>query len=141
MTDAVDSKSMSKSHTLQVPSELVKKLWLKLRNEAEPSLDAAVAWRDVLACAAQWGHDQREPEIQRAADQELDACCGWLNCNHSVRLARELRAARRPSVSPVEQVRSRLACLIDRIATEGALATVEPIRECLEILDKLEAQQ
>ncbi|NBT76717.1 MAG: hypothetical protein EBT15_12285 [Betaproteobacteria bacterium] len=50
----------------------------------------------IATRAAQWGWDQREPEIQAAADAELEACVqtlkdlGWHNT------AADLRAARRP---------------------------------------------
>jgi hypothetical protein len=49
--------------------------------------------------AAQWAWDQREPEIQAAADAELEACCEWLDCPHAwpcFELIPSLRAARRP---------------------------------------------
>jgi hypothetical protein len=144
MTNTIDSKSMSKSHVIQVPQELAQELWLKLRDETASGFSGA--WHNAVTRAAQWGWDQREPEIQQAADQMLDACCDWASkylpyLGDFPMPEDKLRAAMRPSLSPVERVRSRLACLMDRIATEGAIATAEPIRECLEILDKLEAQQ
>jgi hypothetical protein len=54
--------------------------------------------------AAQWAWDQREPEIQAAADAELEACCEWLADarNHRIGndfgkiISTEIRAARRP---------------------------------------------
>jgi hypothetical protein len=47
--------------------------------------------------AAQWGWDQRKPEIQAAADAELEACCEWFaSKGYTVSLRAALRAARRP---------------------------------------------
>ena len=58
--------------------------------------------QDIATAAAQWGWDQRgaatEAELQKAADQELEACCevlkkqGW-PCKY-------LRADRRPQLPP-----------------------------------------
>ena len=51
--------------------------------------------------AAQWAWDQREPEIQAAADAELEACCAWVQgyaeCGDS------LRAVRRPKPPSLKQ--------------------------------------
>ena len=51
--------------------------------------------------ASHWGWDQRgaatEAELQKAADQELEACCEWLDRRLFGRdEIAELRAARRP---------------------------------------------
>ena len=40
---------------------------------------------DVFTKAVQWG-----------SDQELDACCKWLECNYNYPQANPLRVARRP---------------------------------------------
>ena len=40
---------------------------------------------DVFALAARWG-----------ADQELEACCGFIGCEHSVAWSSKLRTSRRP---------------------------------------------
>jgi hypothetical protein len=42
--------------------------------------------------AAQWG-----------ADQELEACCQWLDFNHSASAARNLRDARRPKPTSLKE--------------------------------------
>jgi hypothetical protein len=56
--------------------------------------------------AAQWAWDQREPEIQAAADVELEAICEWL-FYHTLATQSELipslRAARRPKPSLKQQ--------------------------------------
>jgi hypothetical protein len=54
--------------------------------------------------AAQWAWDQREPEIQAAADAELEACCEWfagariqgIGNNYGKFISTKIRAARRP---------------------------------------------
>jgi len=96
MTNITDSKSVSESHAIQVPQEFVRKLWLKFRNGSTLSIDSAVSWSEIVACAAQWGWDQREPELQERADQEVDACCEWLTDQGYGPTSERLRAARRP---------------------------------------------
>jgi len=58
----------------------------------------------ILLEIAQWGWDQREHEIQAAANAELEACIDWMSNarNHGLgwdlarTLSNKLRAARRP---------------------------------------------
>jgi hypothetical protein len=79
----------------------------------------------VIDQAAQWG-----------ADQELEACCKWLDRNTGRwDLLAELRAVRTASPSLKEQARVELDRLVALIPTEGALAVAEPIRRALEALD------
>ena len=50
--------------------------------------------------AAQWAWDQREPEIQAAADAELEACLRHFEDHwHPQSVIDDLRAARRPKPS------------------------------------------
>jgi hypothetical protein len=49
----------------------------------------------LIAQASRWAWDQREPEIQAAADAELEACCTWVQ-RYAVGCCDSLRAARRP---------------------------------------------
>jgi hypothetical protein len=65
MTNAIDSKSVSESHVIQVPEELAQELWERLDIRKGLFVDS---WRDALSCAAQWGWDQREHEVQERAD-------------------------------------------------------------------------
>ena len=75
--------------------------------------------------AAQWG-----------ADQELEACCEYMQHEDFHGFATELRAARRPKLPSLkEQAQSELDRLIALIPSEGALAMAEPIRRALEALD------
>ena len=54
----------------------------------------------VFSLAAQWGWEQRsaaiEAELQQARDEELEACCEWLDFYSAASDARDLRLARRP---------------------------------------------
>jgi hypothetical protein len=74
MTNTTDSKSMSKSHVIRVPGELVEGWVSGIWHEGTP-VRVAASDRYIADKAAQWGWDQREPEIQERADQMLDACC------------------------------------------------------------------
>lgn len=133
---------MSKSHAIQVPQKLAQELWLKLRDET--ASDFSDAWHNAVTRAAQWGWDQREPEIQQAADQMLDACCDWVS-KYLPYLGDFLRAAMRPK-SLVEQGLEILS------PPEGPVLAGTPeyrltefqaevLRAALDRLDKLEAKQ
>ena len=76
----------------------------------------------VVARAAQWG-----------ADQELEACCEWLDQDGWSGEARQLRAARRPKTPSLkEQALEALESLQQRTTDPNI---VEPIRRALEQLD------
>jgi len=53
--------------------------------------------------AAQWAWDQRGPEIQAAADAELEACCKWVKGTVVPYRSNELRAVRRPEPPSLKQ--------------------------------------
>jgi hypothetical protein len=75
-------------HPINPPPVLVQQ-WMNLPLSTE----------ECLVVASQWGWDQREPELQKRADQELDACCEWLHWQNLAThpdLIPSLRAARRP---------------------------------------------
>ena len=79
---------MTNQHPTTPPPELVHQ-W-----ETTAYDDRSIPYAHHIArCAAQWGWWRREPEIQAAADQELEACCDWLMYEHD---RQGLRAARRP---------------------------------------------
>jgi hypothetical protein len=84
-------------------------------------------WRDIAIQAAQWG-----------ADQELEACCEWLDTEKILTkdggYIRKLRAARRPKPPSLkEQALAALMALeIDEPGYEG---TYNTIRRALEALD------
>jgi hypothetical protein len=75
------------------PPELVQQWWEESNHRQYTGSEAEDY---VVSMAAQWGWDQRGPEIQAAADQELEACCEWLDKEGWSGESRQLRAARRP---------------------------------------------
>ena len=88
---------MTDQHPITTPPELVRKWkqeWLSVR----PSLTSFHEW--MLAKSARWGYEQRgevnEAKLQKARDEELEACYGWLVLNCYGEAASRLRAARRP---------------------------------------------
>jgi hypothetical protein len=111
---------MTQQHPITPPPELVQQ-W-----EDKYSLHMP-EWvlRHVAAEAAQWG-----------ADQELEACCEWLEEETPEPYINALRAARRPSLKPPsfkEQALDELHISFDRgYLKEGAADT---IRRALEQLD------
>ncbi len=82
-------------HPITPPPELVQQ-WMTEYTETKPNCLAT--WL-ITARAAQWGWDQREPEIQAAADAELEACLRLVEIDageDAYDFARYIRAARRP---------------------------------------------
>ena len=113
----------SQQHPITPPPELVQQWW------AQETYDPfGVAISNLATQAARWG-----------SDQELEACCKWMERNFDdwdKRFSDELRATRRskpPSLK--ERARTELDRLIALIPTEGAIAMAEPIRRALEALD------
>ncbi len=102
---------MTQEHPITPPSELVEQ-WAHLPAD----------WNTVAFLIAQWG-----------ADQELDACCEWVDWKWSGIKSRELRASRRfkpPSLK--EQALAALNEIEDRHA--GPTIQEELIRRALEAL-------
>ena len=102
----------------------------------------------IVTKAAQWGYKQRaavnEAELQKARDEELEACCEWLVANDWAvpggKCLQDLRAARRPK--PKSQAEEAIAEL-DGIATcfrtgFGGDLKCDTIRAALERLRELE---
>jgi hypothetical protein len=95
--------------------------------------------------AAQWGSDQRgainEAQLQERAEQELEACCEWLNQSpYGASLAvngviEQLRAARRPKPPSLkEQALKRLKAL-EKLAEACGHAPDDIILHALEQLN------
>jgi len=76
---------MTQQHPITPPPELVA-AWCRKANDNEPMFP------QVAARAAQWG-----------ADQELEACCEWLDREGWSGESRQLRAARRPKPSSLKE--------------------------------------
>ena len=84
------------NHPITPPPELVEQWYQEYDSFCpRPPLEVYIATR-----AAQWGWDQRgavnEAELQKARDEELEACAEWLYSRCLIGGAVELRAARRP---------------------------------------------
>ena len=86
-------------HPITPPPELVRK-WI----DEATSQTYAERWIFIVEQAARWGYEQRgavnEAKLQKARDEELEACCEWLGTQWGVARTEgfpaELRAARRP---------------------------------------------
>jgi hypothetical protein len=73
---------------------------------------------------------------QQIADQELEACCEWLDERAVLNGATALRTARRPRPPSLkEQALSELNLTADPNGAELSLTQVELIRRALEALD------
>jgi hypothetical protein len=80
--------------------------------------------RDLAALAAQWG-----------ADQELEACCEWLE-QKGFAFVDEIRTARRPKPPSLkEQALLQLDVLNADLSTHGLGCDLSQIRRALEQLD------
>ena len=80
-------------HLSSPPQELR----VKWRKEAPWDCRDYIQLSDYLiAQAARWAWDQREPEIQAAADAELEACVSSVVRLCGCAISDDLRAARRP---------------------------------------------
>jgi hypothetical protein len=122
---------MDQSLSITPPPELVQQ-WTTEYTKTKPN---CLGTEFVAARAAQWGWDQREPEIQAVADQELEACCEWLDREGWSGESRQLRAARRPKPPSLKE--QALMALEDGDTGPGASLTsneVSIIRRALEAL-------
>jgi hypothetical protein len=100
------SNSMTDSSPITPPPELVQQ-W---RRSGPADAAANNAYEHHIATrAAQWG-----------ADQELEACCGWLenvDCDDPQETAKLLRAARRPKPPSLKEQAMQALCRF--MASEG----------------------
>ena len=127
---------MSTEHPITPPLELICKWrdqWIDGAAEDEgQGLDSGPSFAVHIATqAARWG-----------ADQELEACCEWLNSENRVDYAAMLHADRRPKPpSLAEQAETALLHLIHAAAPQ--MDTNEPahyIRTALKRLQQLELE-
>jgi hypothetical protein len=86
---------MTQEHPITPPPELVEQ-WMQVH----------ATKYDLARHAAQWG-----------ADQELEACCEWVDWKWSGIKSRELRASRRPKPPSLKET---LLARVARIPGEGA---------------------
>ena len=108
---------MTDQHLITPPPELIKQ-WVKKANHNDP------LFAQVAVMGAQWG-----------ADQELEACCGFIGCEHSVAWSSKLRAARRPKPPSLKE--QALAALDDAIMRGDCITisdAVPTLRRALEAL-------
>ena len=109
---------MTNEHLITPPPELMHQ-WVDMLSSRS---DQA-----VFTMAAQWG-----------ADQELEACCEWLEGNYNYpQVNHPLRTARRPKpLSLKEQALSELEEIMTELHDEtGSAFTASAIRRALEALD------
>ena len=123
---------MNEQHpTITLPPELRAKWMTEARSQDYCSITEQVA-----DYAAQWGYDQRgevnEAQLQQACDQELEACCKWLDYNCPSVGAHHLRNDRRPKPPSLKEQ----ACkLLECYGTSGVKLTADQcntIRRALE---------
>lgn len=115
------------------------KLFVIDTHPAIPPADLLKEWEDL------W-HDELEhadvlliKAFQAGADQELEACCKWLNGGSEIDYdtAKLLRAARRPK--PLSLVKEALEAWERQMASyEETDADMDTIRRALERLQELE---
>jgi hypothetical protein len=119
MTNLSPAAQMTNQHPITPPPELVEQWWTEFER-TEPDTDSLVF---IATQAARWG-----------ADQELEACCEWVNDDLAYDVADRLRAARRtkpPSLK--EQALAELEILSDY--AHGLGCSESAIRRALEALD------
>jgi len=106
------------THPITPPPELVQQWMTEFYGTVVAPGEAT---NDLATRAAQWG-----------ADQELEACCEWVDWKWSGTKSRELRAARRPKLPNLkEQALAELA----EWENVMDIASDSPIRRALEQLD------
>jgi len=91
---------MTQQHPITPPPELVA-AWCREADDNEPMFP------QVAAKAAQWG-----------ADQELEACCEWLDREGWSGESRQLRAARRPKL-PMTELSPAAQAVFDAFCCEA----------------------
>jgi hypothetical protein len=110
------SSQMTNQHPITPPPELLDQ-WCMENN-----------WRDIAIQAAQWG-----------ADQELEACCEWLECNYNYpQVNHPLRAARRPKPPSLKEQALESLQFVDEkldLPLHNHCNAIHTIRRALEALD------
>ena len=90
---------MTEQHPITPPQELVQ-LWLENYFGTVFNVTVADASSFIATQTAQWIHEQRgasnEAELQKARDEELEACCKWIEGEIGAIDPKDLFTARRP---------------------------------------------
>jgi hypothetical protein len=126
--------AMEQQRRITPPPELMEQ-W----QDESPETQIADHIQYLAIRAAQWGWDQREPEIQAAADQELEACCKLMEYKFMADSG-DLRAARRPK--PPSLAEQATAGLDDAVMRGDCITTTDAmplLRAALKRLAELEA--
>lgn len=126
---------MNKPHPIIAPSRNLVREWAA---EASPY---DIPADHIAAKAAQWGWEQRgavnEAELQKARNEELEACCQFLNSTEYFKLECDLFNARRPKLPTPKE---RALEVLDRVSKDQypcnyqADEDWETIRQALELL-------
>ena len=136
---ATSNLSQIRSSEIQPPPELFAD-WLQQAFECSPHDHSPGVLSGFMARkAAQWGADQtqgavNETELQKARDEELDACCEWLKGDGWCGSIASLRAARRPQPPTVNSIALQMLGTIERDAHYIPEIT-DTIRRALEGID------
>ena len=129
---------MTEQHPITPPPELVRK-WI----DEATSQTYAERWIFIVEQAARWGYEQRgevnEANLQKARDEELEACCEWLGTQwlgaRTEGFPAELRTARRPKPPSLKRVALlQLDTLNADLGLGGKGVDLSQIRRALEAL-------
>jgi hypothetical protein len=91
-------------HPVTPPPEL-RQEWQEYAPRYLDGATASVRENWLITRVAEWSYAQLEPEIQSAADRELEACLKWMDAGgFSCADIDALRAARRPSPEPPKTI-------------------------------------
>jgi len=138
-------------HPVKVPAELIGEWLVNAKG-----LDFPNEWAIYVAAkAAQWAWDQREPELQERADQELEACIDVLGEQSAWDVLGEctgwkefrdqseeiLRAARRPKPPTLAEQALEQYEGVEGILRHHGCVPAGCIRAALNRLAELEANQ
>ena len=125
---------MTDQHPITPPPELVRQ-WIPAGWDCSPNTFTTLLMR-IADNAALWSHDHCKSKIKAATDQELEACCEWLDTEKILTkdggYIRKLRAARRPKPPSLKE---QALAVLDDCANCLDGAHENTIRRALEALD------
>ena len=117
------SLMMMKTNPLTPPPELVRQWDDEWFDGREATPDGELDY--IATQSAQWG-----------ADQELEACCEWLECNYNYpQVNHPLRAARRPEPPSLKEQALEALEALPTPAGQVTADRLATIRRALEALD------